>query len=98
MWKEGNIAALVDPVISDPCFQVEIYRSIHVGLLCVQEYAKDRPAMSTVISMLNSEIVDLPTPKRPAFSERQIGLGTESFQQTKGGSVNNVTVTVLTGR
>ena len=42
-------------------------RCIHVGLLCVEQYANDRPTMSDVISMLTnkSEIVSLP--KRPAF-------------------------------
>ena len=71
LWKADNIVALIDPVISDPCFRLEISRCIHVGLLCVQEFVKDRPTMSTVISMLNSEIVDLPTPKQPAFTERR---------------------------
>ncbi|MBA0638426.1 hypothetical protein Godav_022246, partial [Gossypium davidsonii] len=47
----------------------EIWRCIHVGLLCVQECAKDRPTMPTVVSMLNCEISDLNTPKQPAFTE-----------------------------
>ncbi|KAJ6893347.1 G-type lectin S-receptor-like serine/threonine-protein kinase [Populus alba x Populus x berolinensis] len=37
LWNEGNISALVDPVISDRSSQEEIVRCIHVGLLCVQE-------------------------------------------------------------
>ena len=73
LWNEGGITAFVDPAISEPCFLVEILRCIHIGLLCVQELAKDRPVVSTIISMLNSEIVDLPTPKKPAFVERQCG-------------------------
>eukprot|EP00258_Populus_trichocarpa_P021189 XP_024437208.1 G-type lectin S-receptor-like serine/threonine-protein kinase At1g11330 isoform X3 [Populus trichocarpa] len=99
LWNEGDIAALVDPAISDPCFQVEIFRCIHIGLLCVQELAKDRPAVSTIISMLNSEIVDLPTPKKPAFVERQSSLDTESITQShKINSINNVTISDLKGR
>jgi len=99
LWNEGDIAALVDPAISDPCFQVEIFRCIHIGLLCVQELAKDRPAVSTIISMLNSEIVDLPTPKKPAFIERQSSLDTESVTQShKINSINNVTISDLNGR
>ena len=98
LWNENNIVALIDPVISDPCFQTEISRCIHVGLLCVQELVKDRPTMSTVISMLNSEIVDLPTPKQPAFTERR-NAGEESSQQIqKRCSINYVTVTVIEGR
>uniref|UniRef100_A0A6M2F9D9 Receptor-like serine/threonine-protein kinase n=1 Tax=Populus davidiana TaxID=266767 RepID=A0A6M2F9D9_9ROSI len=99
LWNEGNIAALVDPGISYPSFREEIFRCVHVGLLCVQEFAKDRPAIFTIISMLNSEIVDLPTPKQPAFSERRSEQDTASLQHDqRPESVNNVTVTLLSGR
>jgi len=68
-------------------------------LLCVQEFAKDRPTASTVISMLKSEIVDLPRPKKPAFADRQIGLDTEfSEVSQRKCSVNNVTITMIEGR
>ncbi|KAJ0082296.1 hypothetical protein Patl1_10942 [Pistacia atlantica] len=98
LWNENNIVNLIDPVISAPCFELEIIRCINVGLLCVQEFVKDRPSMSTVISMLSTEIVDLPTPKRPAFTERQNAFDTESSRQSQNCSVNNVTVTVIQGR
>ncbi|KAI9385211.1 hypothetical protein POPTR_011G038800v4 [Populus trichocarpa] len=99
LWKERDITALVDPAISDPCFEVEIFRCIHIGLLCVQELAKDRPAVSTITSMLNSEIVDLPPPKKPAFFERQSSLDTESITQNqKINSINNVTISDVNGR
>ncbi|KAF9672240.1 hypothetical protein SADUNF_Sadunf11G0020400 [Salix dunnii] len=99
LWNEGGITAFVDPAISEPCFLVEILRCIHIGLLCVQELAKDRPVVSTIISMLNSEIVDLPTPKKPAFVERQSSSGTESSTQSQMiNSVNNVTFSDLHGR
>nr|XP_034902844.1 G-type lectin S-receptor-like serine/threonine-protein kinase At1g11300 [Populus alba] len=99
LWNEGDITALVDPAISDPCFQVEIFRCIQIGLLCVQELAKDRPAVSTITSMLNSEIVDLPPPKKPAFVERQSSLDTESITQNqKINSINNVTISDLKSR
>ncbi|KAG6755930.1 hypothetical protein POTOM_039338 [Populus tomentosa] len=93
LWNEGNIAALVDHGISYPSFREEIFRCVHVGLLCVQEFAKDRPAIFTVISMLNSEIADLPAPKQPAFSERRSERDTESPQHDRRPeSINNVTV------
>ena len=41
---------------------------IHIGLLCVEDSAVDRPAMSDVISMLTNESLALPSPKKPAFS------------------------------
>ena len=95
MWNADNIIALIDPMIYEPGFEMEMLRCIHVGLLCVQEFAKDRPIVSVVISMLKSEIVDLPHPKQPAFTERKIVLDTDSSQSC---SVNNVTVTMVQGR
>jgi len=90
MWNTNNIVALTDPMIREPCFEMEILRCIHVGLLCVQDFAKDRPTVSVVISMLKSETIDLPLPKQPAFTERQIA--------PYSGSLNNVTVTMVEGR
>nr|XP_023917802.1 G-type lectin S-receptor-like serine/threonine-protein kinase At1g11330 [Quercus suber] len=99
LWTADNIIALIDPMIYEPCFEMEMLRCIHVGLLCVQEFVKDRPIISVVISMLKSEIVDLPRPKQPAFIERQIALDTNSSQSgQKKISVNDVTVTMLQGR
>ncbi|XP_059660535.1 G-type lectin S-receptor-like serine/threonine-protein kinase At1g11330 [Cornus florida] len=99
LWNEDRIVMLIDPTISDPHFQVEILRYIHVGLLCVQEFSRDRPTISTVLSMLGSEISNLPTPKQPAFTEREILSNISSSQQDhKSCSANNVTVTVIEGR
>ena len=47
-----------------------------MGLLCVQEFVRDRPFISIVVSMLCSEIAHLPPPKQPAFTERQSPLNT----------------------
>ncbi|XP_059436887.1 G-type lectin S-receptor-like serine/threonine-protein kinase At1g11330 [Corylus avellana] len=96
MWNANNIVALTDLMIREPCFEMEILRCIHVGLLCVQEVAKDRPTVSTVISMLKSETLDLPLPKQPAFTERQIAP--DAQQNPSKCSVNNVTVTMVQGR
>ncbi|KAL9297887.1 hypothetical protein ACSQ67_023783 [Phaseolus vulgaris] len=58
---------LVDPSIKESFDPNEVQRCIHIGLLCVQHYADDRPTMSDIVSMLTnkSEIVSLP--ERPAF-------------------------------
>ncbi|KAL4625484.1 hypothetical protein ACB092_05G029700 [Castanea dentata] len=99
LWINDNIMALVDPTIWDPCFQMDISKCIHVGLLCVQELARDRPNVSTVISMLKSEILDLPTPKQPAFMERQIVSNLELTQQGQIRFSNcNVTISTVSGR
>ncbi|TYI95949.1 hypothetical protein E1A91_D01G034900v1 [Gossypium mustelinum] len=98
LWREGNIWGLVDKVILESKSysnnEKEIWRCIHVGLLCVQEYTKDRPTISTVISMLNSEISDLNTPKQLAFTQAP----QMSHDVEDRGSLNDVTLTNLDGR
>lgn len=42
LWSKGEIMKLIDGDISNACVQEEILRCIHVGLLGVQELAKDR--------------------------------------------------------
>ncbi len=98
MWIAKNIVTLIDPMISEPSFEMEILRCIHVGLLCVQELAKDRPTAYVVVSMLKSEIVDLPRPNKPAFTERQIADTESSQRSQKISSVDNVTITTVQGR
>ncbi|XP_030439807.1 G-type lectin S-receptor-like serine/threonine-protein kinase At1g11330 [Syzygium oleosum] len=99
LWNEDNVLALVDPNIPVTCFEVELLRCINVGLLCTQERAKDRPSISTVISMINSEIVDLPRPKQPAFTARKLTQDTDSSGQSqKTCSTNDVTLSVVQGR
>ncbi|XP_068497587.1 G-type lectin S-receptor-like serine/threonine-protein kinase At1g67520 [Phaseolus vulgaris] len=67
LWKDGASSELVDPSIKESFDPNEVQRCIHIGLLCVQHYADDRPTMSDIVSMLTnkSEIVSLP--ERPAF-------------------------------
>ncbi|WJZ96247.1 hypothetical protein VitviT2T_014949 [Vitis vinifera] len=89
LWCEHNIQELIVGAIADACFQEEISRCIHVGLLCVQESAKDRPSMSTVLSMLSNEIAHLPPPKQPPFLEKQIAIDTESSQPRQNESSSN---------
>lgn len=99
LWNEEEIVSLIDPEIFNPDNVNHILRCIHIGLLCVQELAKERPTMATVVSMLNSEIVNFPPPQQPAFIQRQIELRGESSQQShNSNSINNVTVTNLQGR
>ncbi|KAF6143249.1 hypothetical protein GIB67_039032 [Kingdonia uniflora] len=86
LWNEDNLSALIDPGLSGPCFEEEILRCIHVGLLCVQDFAEDRPTMSIILSML-SEIAPLPLPKQPAFTERQASSSSDYESRGKS-SVN----------
>jgi hypothetical protein len=61
----------MDSTLVESYSAFQILRCIHVGLLCVQEFAKDRPTMSDVISMLTNETTSLPTPKQIAFSAQR---------------------------
>ncbi|XP_060193861.1 G-type lectin S-receptor-like serine/threonine-protein kinase At1g11330 [Lycium barbarum] len=95
-WNENMIVELVDPKITDLHIEKEITRCVHVGLLCVQEYAEDRPNVSTVLSMLTREIDDLSSPKQPAFTTRPSRFMQASSKSQ--GSVNTVTITIMEGR
>ncbi|KAJ1434823.1 S-locus glycoprotein domain [Sesbania bispinosa] len=99
LWNEEEIVSLIDPDISNPDCVDHILRCIHIGLLSVQEFAKERPTMATIVSMLNSEIVNFPAPRQPAFTQRQIEQSGDSSQLSHdSNSINNVTVTNLQGR
>ncbi|BFG28710.1 hypothetical protein CerSpe_149840 [Prunus speciosa] len=67
LWKENAGLELMDPTLSDSCIGNQLLRCIHVGLLCVEEKAADRPTMSDVISMLTNESMQLPKPTKPAY-------------------------------
>lgn len=66
LYKENRSTELMCPSLHDSCVAAEVVRSIHVGLLCVQNNVNDRPTMMSVVLMLVSEGV-LPQPKQPAF-------------------------------
>ncbi|KAG6776912.1 hypothetical protein POTOM_016703 [Populus tomentosa] len=78
-WNSGpNLDKLIDPTLR-AASRNEMLRCIHVGLLCVQENALDRPNMASVVIMLSSYSVTLPVPQKPAFFARSTELpGTTS--------------------
>ncbi|ESQ46735.1 hypothetical protein EUTSA_v10028322mg [Eutrema salsugineum] len=99
-WKEGKGLEMVDPVIVDssPTFQPhEVLRSIQIGLLCVQECAEDRPAMSSVILMLTSERTEMEQPKLPGFSVGRFEIGSSSTKQ-QSWTVPDLTNSILEAR
>ncbi|KAJ9542965.1 hypothetical protein OSB04_029471 [Centaurea solstitialis] len=66
LHKEGKCLELMSPSLGNSCIVSEVERTIHVGLLCVQNLAQDRPTMSSVVLMLSGDGA-LPPPKQPAF-------------------------------
>ncbi|KAF3666770.1 G-type lectin S-receptor-like serine/threonine-protein kinase [Capsicum annuum] len=96
LWNENNIVKFIEPKIFDSSLEKEVCRCVHIGLLCVQEYADDRPNVSTVLSILTSDIAELPTPKQPAFTGGHASPKQESFRSQ--GSVNADSITILEPR
>ncbi|KAK4733234.1 hypothetical protein R3W88_007495 [Solanum pinnatisectum] len=99
-WKlqtESKELDLMDKSILDSDSSATVLRCIHIGLLCVQDHAVDRPSMPSVVLMLSSEM-DLPQPKQPTFIfQRWLNSDTQS-QISKAQSVNDITVSVAEGR
>uniref|UniRef100_A0ACD5V208 Uncharacterized protein n=1 Tax=Avena sativa TaxID=4498 RepID=A0ACD5V208_AVESA len=97
LWEDGKAIQLVDSSVMASCPLNEVIRCIHVGLLCVQDHASDRPLMSSVMFMLENETALLPVPKQPvyfALSNCGNGEGSESMEN----SINTVSITTLDGR
>ncbi|KAK9155982.1 hypothetical protein Sjap_003462 [Stephania japonica] len=67
LWNEDNALELIDANMKDSLIISEVLRCIHVGLLCVQQCAEDRPSMASAISKLGSETSNSPQPKLPGF-------------------------------
>lgn len=99
MWKDGRPIELIDSTLTDSCRLHQWTRCVHVGLLCVQEGATDRPDMSEVISMLSNETLPLPPPKRPAFFTGK-GESTANSREQKQTdySENGLSITTMAAR
>ncbi|XP_057428745.1 G-type lectin S-receptor-like serine/threonine-protein kinase At1g11300 isoform X1 [Lotus japonicus] len=98
LWNDNNFVPLLDEGMHGSDHEKDILRCVHIGLLCVQESARDRPAMAVVISMLNSEIINLPQPKQPAFIIKETILPLSSEEHHGSFSNNSVSVTEIQGR
>lgn len=98
-WKEGKGLELIDSSMDDYPAN-EVLRCIHVGLLCVQENAEERPTMASVVLMLSSENAPMPQPKNPGFCLRKNPIETDSSSSKPDETftVNQVTVTMLDAR
>jgi hypothetical protein len=70
LWVENKVLDLMDHTLREVCNADQFVKCVNIGLLCVQEDPNDRPTMSTVVTMLDSEPATVPTPKRPGFVQR----------------------------
>ncbi|XP_064963200.1 receptor-like serine/threonine-protein kinase SD1-8 [Musa acuminata AAA Group] len=99
LWKEGKGSELVDGSIGHSCSLAEVLRCITVGLLCVQERPEDRPTMSSVVIMLNSD-GELPQPRQPGFvvARAPPETGSSTTNHDSSSTRNSLSVTLLEGR
>ncbi|RXH85981.1 hypothetical protein DVH24_017034 [Malus domestica] len=99
LWNEGKLLELMDPLLKGLCSPNEFLRYVHIGLLCVQEDAKDRPTMSSVVLMLKSETISLSKPERPAFfTGRCIDHHDQVAVSAHNCSVNGLTISNVVAR
>ncbi|XP_022633642.1 cysteine-rich receptor-like protein kinase 10 isoform X2 [Vigna radiata var. radiata] len=98
-WYEGKCLELMDPMLEKSFMQNEVERCIEIGLLCVQENARDRPTMSDVVVMLASDTVAVPKPKHPAFSiGRMASEEVSTSKSSKNLSINDITSSITLPR
>ena len=89
----------MDPLLENQFPTAAALRCIQVGLSCVQQHPEDRPTMSSVLLMLDSESVLVPQPGRPGLYSERFFSGTNS--SSRGGlnsGSNDITVTLVEGR
>ncbi|EOY28574.1 Cysteine-rich RLK 10 [Theobroma cacao] len=99
LWSKGQGMELIDQLLVQSCVAAEVLKCIHIGLLCVQEDPADRPRMTSVIVMLESETITLPRPSVPAFSVgRVVAEPTQPTSNDRICSVNEVTISNLSPR
>ncbi|GKB53028.1 putative receptor-like protein kinase [Tanacetum coccineum] len=66
-WNSKTWSDLIDPTLKNGSGLLrDIIRSIHIGLLCIQDNITDRPTMDLVVLMLKSLSFTLPLPLEPA--------------------------------
>ncbi|KAL6201084.1 hypothetical protein ACLB2K_024799 [Fragaria x ananassa] len=91
LWTEGKGVDFVGEELAKAYSFREAMRCIHIGLLCVQDDAADRPTMPEVVFMLSSD-TDAPQPKQPTFAWRSsVPHGPQQLQNSC--STNDTTIT-----
>ncbi|XP_031132184.1 cysteine-rich receptor-like protein kinase 2 [Ipomoea triloba] len=75
-FQEGTIEELFDTNLMlhnyhDINVKIEVFRVVHIGLLCIQEEPFHRPSMSKVLQMLVKKEEELPHPSNPPFIDEK---------------------------
>ncbi|XP_003562976.2 putative receptor-like protein kinase At4g00960 isoform X2 [Brachypodium distachyon] len=99
-WTKGTISQMLDQSLHENA-RNQALRCIHIGLMCVQSDANDRPSISSVIFMLTRDNMEIQAPAQPAFFfGRESALASvpsdrSDFLLGMDVSVNGVTITEL---
>jgi len=88
---------LLDPCIRDSSPTNKALRCIQIGMLCVQDSASQRPDMSKVVLLLESEATTLPIPTQPLITSMRRSEDREFYMDGLNVS-NDLTVTMVVGR
>ncbi|KAK2447143.1 G-type lectin S-receptor serine/threonine-protein kinase B120 [Trifolium repens] len=96
LWNDHRAMELVDACIRDSSPKNKILRCIQIGMLCVQDSAAQRPNMSNVVLMLESEAKTLPIPTQPLITSMR--SEDREFNMDGLDVSNDLTVTMLVGR
>ncbi|KAL6616185.1 hypothetical protein ACP70R_038455 [Stipagrostis hirtigluma subsp. patula] len=98
LWKEGRGVELLDEAMGGSFHHNKALRCIHIALLCVEPQPRNRPLMSSVVTMLTSENSVLPEPNEPGVSIGRTNMSDTELSQTRSVTESCVTVTAREAR
>ncbi|XP_024157088.1 G-type lectin S-receptor-like serine/threonine-protein kinase At4g27290 isoform X1 [Rosa chinensis] len=97
LHTEGRSIELLATSVGDSINLQEVLRTIHVGLLCVQQNPQDRPSMSAAVLKLSGEGV-LPVPQKPGFYNERALTELQVHSSSQSCSVNTLTSSLFVPR
>ncbi|PUZ54453.1 hypothetical protein GQ55_5G133100 [Panicum hallii var. hallii] len=98
LWREGRSLELLDEALGGSFHHSRVLRCIQVALLCVEAQPRNRPLMSSVVTMLASENTVLPEPVEPGVNPGMSTSSDTESSRTRSATANYVTVTRLEAR
>ena len=95
LWREGRSLELLDEALGGSFHHSRVVRCVQVALLCVEAQPRNRPLMSSVVTMLASENTVLPEPVEPGVNPGMSASSDTESSRTRSATANYVTVTRL---
>ncbi|XP_059443150.1 cysteine-rich receptor-like protein kinase 10 [Corylus avellana] len=103
-WTDETPLKVLDPNLGNSYSREQVIRCLHIGVLSIQDDPADRPTMASIVLMLSSQSISMPSPLRqPAYFlhsriEEKPLVEQESDQSTSKSvplSVNEASITEL---